>query len=329
MEVIAQEMLQHTVIDEDVDDALRALVVLVKDVGVGGFGECETGRERNEYGYVLLSLIYHLGMSAPHIFRKFIDADALDLLKPIIMNCGEHRIHLPATRLMFQVLEVQELSLAELEALDNELIVAILTRIEATHVDSLEEYNYALIELLMGINHQFLIKNHARHIVENRVISSLSTRMYLGKTLGESIIFIFNRAYNEKVQRLILRFLNTLFSAPETAGFFYSNDLRVILDVVLRECQAVHGDDLRLQQAYLIIIPFLVRDPSLKGYKIKDIARLLNQLRNDTSTSTTATTSSSPVSPIFAESPTGTCSGVGVSIRRLADKVLEECTEYL
>ncbi|KAI9312545.1 hypothetical protein DFJ73DRAFT_450121 [Zopfochytrium polystomum] len=316
MEIIAQELLGHPIVDADVDAVLRFLVSGLKDLSLHRDYASRTIADL-DCGYILLSILYHLGNHSANVFRKVSDLDGLELLKPIVLHQREHRIHHPAVKLLFELCQVQELSLSELAELDDELIVAILSRIEATRLDALEEYNYSLIHLILAISYQFNVKNHARNVVTNRVISNLSSRLHLGKTLGENIIFMLNRAEDERIQRLILRFFN---------------DLRVILDVILRECRALSENDTQLQQSYLIIIPFLVKDPLLEGYKVKDVFGLLNDLRRSGSLS------SSPSSPSacgrsLPESPTTPgmmihSDGSRPSTRKVAEKVFLECRNF-
>ena len=83
-------------------------------------------------------------------------------------------------------------------------------------------------------------------------------RLNLSKTLGENMIFMLNRAsmssyamqidfkitrlpHSEHtpedlcMQHLILKILYILFTTAGTSEYFYTNDLRVLVDVFLRE----------------------------------------------------------------------------------------------
>lgn len=92
----------------------------------------------------------------------------------------------------------------------------------------------------------------------NRVLIVLMRRLGSSKTFGENVIFMLNRAgqsftlrrdqlwkwANSSVenspedmcmQLLILKILYLLFTTPGTQEYFYTNDLRVLLDVFIRE----------------------------------------------------------------------------------------------
>lgn len=90
----------------------------------------------------------------------------------------------------------------------------------------------------------------------NRVLIVLMRRLGSSKTFGENVIFMLNRAGTSSssdcgmdvadmspentaedmcMQLLILKILYLLFTTPGTQEYFYTNDLRVLLDVFIRE----------------------------------------------------------------------------------------------
>lgn len=102
----------------------------------------------------------------------------------------------------------------------------------------------------------------------NRVLIVLMRRLNSSKTFGENVIFMLNRAgkclhRGEAISRrrtdltentpeglcmqlLTLKILYLLFTTPGTQEYFYTNDLRVLLDVFIRalvdlpdECESV------------------------------------------------------------------------------------------
>ncbi|KAI8841389.1 hypothetical protein BC829DRAFT_13254 [Chytridium lagenaria] len=293
---------------------------------VDGMG-FEGGEGDVEHGYVLLSLIYWLGrVSLAHTYRRLAELDGLTLLKPLVIEYGGKRIHRPAVNLLFEVCQVEEFSLSEL---NETLVVSLLDQIASTKTDdeSEEELN-SLVRLLLAFNHQFVLKNHARIVASNPVITALSSRLHLGKKLGETIILMFNRADNASVQRLLIRFLHLVLTTPETSQFFYTNDLQVILDVILRESRAVAEEDEELQQGYLSILPPLLKIMQQRPYKHRDVISLLTELRRGSSSAPSSPTRS-PVDLTFTSPTDGTPIGVRASTRRVADQVFSECRGIL
>jgi hypothetical protein len=105
------------------------------------------------------------------------------------------------------------------------------------------------------LNEQFIPKTAPP---ENPIISLVVERINATKTLSENLIFMFNRAgmlvdfcdrenllnllvfffpfaEDQSVQMLITKFLYLIFTVPGTRDWFYTNDLGIILDVILRE----------------------------------------------------------------------------------------------
>ncbi|KAJ3295288.1 hypothetical protein HDU79_009475 [Rhizoclosmatium sp. JEL0117] len=304
MDVLCEHIVRHSIIDSASDEALAELLFLLK-------GLLKDLNENLELGRVVLTLIYYLGIVyGANVFRK-ISQDMDTLLIPVVLGCSSHQIHYPAVQLLFQVCLLQEMSISELNEFTPELIVVLFDSVERTsHSDELEDYNYALIKLLLVINDQFMMKNHARNVIENQIIACLSPRLFLGKSLGGNIIFMFNRA--------------------ETATFFYTNDLRVILDVVLRESRAVADEDEEIQQGYLNLLPALLHNSQLQNYKLDDVKTLLGELRRQDSGNQQSNSPGKdvplPTTPLsaFFGNPS-----VKPSTRRVAERVFLECREIL
>jgi Protein of unknown function (DUF2013) len=81
-------------------------------------------------------------------------------------------------------------------------------------------------------------KSHNRPA--NLVLNVLKVRLNASKTFGENLIFMLNRTSSRNdedlcIQLLILKLLYLLFTTKETAFYFYSNDLKVLLDIFIRE----------------------------------------------------------------------------------------------
>lgn len=105
-----------------------------------------------------------------------------------------------------------------------------------------------------GSNHN---SKHGPPEEQNRVLRILMRRLNFSKTFGANMIFMLNRAgwYSyiaivtpvsdirslERtpedlcMQLLILKLLYLLFTTKGTSEYFYTNDLRVLVDVFLRE----------------------------------------------------------------------------------------------
>jgi hypothetical protein len=118
----------------------------------------------------------------------------------------------------------------------------------------------------------------------NRILDVLTRRVNSSKTFGENIIFMINRANNTEedlvMQLLLLKMLYLLFTTPGTQQYFYTNDLRVLVDVFLRELTDLPDESEALRHTYLRVLnPLLtstqLRDAPYKGHHVRQTLQSL------------------------------------------------------
>ncbi|WRT65109.1 uncharacterized protein IL334_002051 [Kwoniella shivajii] len=118
----------------------------------------------------------------------------------------------------------------------------------------------------------------------NRVLVVLMRRLGSSKTFGENMIFMLNRAENTPddlcMQLLILKILYLLFTTPGTQEYFFTNDLRVLLDVFIRELVDLPDECEALRHTYLRVLYPLLNHTQLRSdpYKRPQIKLVLNSL---------------------------------------------------
>lgn len=104
------------------------------------------------------------------------------------------------------------------------------------------------------------------------------------KTFGCNLILLLNRESETSLQLLILKLLYLLFGNPSTAEYFYTNDLHVLVDVILRNLIDLPHDSAAasaLRHTYLrVLYPILMHSQISKPphYKREDLLRLLHLL---------------------------------------------------
>lgn len=104
------------------------------------------------------------------------------------------------------------------------------------------------------------------------------------KTFGCNLILLLNRESETSLQLLILKVLYLLFGNTSTAEYFYTNDLHVLIDVILRNLIDLPADSPAtnaLRHTYLRVLhPLLANSQISKPphYKRAEILRLLNSL---------------------------------------------------
>lgn len=112
----------------------------------------------------------------------------------------------------------------------------------------------------------------------NKVIKVLSAYGSSYKTFGENIILLLNRESETSLQLLILKLLYLLFTTPPTHEYFYTNDLYVLLDIILRNLLDLPPSSMPLRHTYLRVLYPLLAHTQLKNpphYKQKELVRLL------------------------------------------------------
>ena len=122
----------------------------------------------------------------------------------------------------------------------------------------------------------------------NRVIKALSLHLSSYKTFGENLILLLNRESETSLQLLILKLLYLVFSTKTTAEYFYTNDLHVLTDVVLRNLLDLPAEDEAMQalrHTYLRVLYTLLANSQLRrpgmSYKAPEIRAVLRVLGGD------------------------------------------------
>jgi hypothetical protein len=120
----------------------------------------------------------------------------------------------------------------------------------------------------------------------NRVIKVLSVHGPHFRTFGENIILLLNRETETSLQLLILKLLYLLFTTKATYEYFYTNDLRVLLDVIIRNLLDLPNEVMALRHTYLrVLSPLLAhtqlsQPPHYKRDEILKVLRILSSVGN-------------------------------------------------
>ncbi|RKO83206.1 hypothetical protein BDK51DRAFT_23660, partial [Blyttiomyces helicus] len=201
-----------------------------------------------DVGYITYYMLYVLGREMPNTLRRLVEGDWLERVKEVVWRREGQRMHHIAVLLMCELCCIQELSIADLQQIDEPFLDFICDLIERTRTGE-EKHNYALIRLLLSANAQFTLKNKARTVIPNSVMSTVRRRLDRSITLSENIVFMLNRAHpgtDRELVLLLLGFVARVHAEEDTAGLFYTNDVVVVVDVVLREVRSAEAADLEV-----------------------------------------------------------------------------------
>ena len=117
--------------------------------------------------------------------------------------------------------------------------------------------------------------------INNKVIDILAVRGSRFKTFGENIILLLNRESETSLQLLILKLLYLLFTSPPTYEYFYTNDLHVLLDIILRNLLDLPPSSTALRHTYLRVLCPLISHTQLKNpphYKRDELYQILSMM---------------------------------------------------
>ena len=111
--------------------------------------------------------------------------------------------------------------------------------------------------------------------ITNKVIAALSAHGHSYKTFGANLILLLNRESETSPQLLILKLLYLVFTTPATHEYFYTNDLRVLVDVIVRNLLDLPRSATALRHTYLRVLYPLLAHSQLRlpeqHYKRREI----------------------------------------------------------
>ncbi|KAI9723722.1 MAG: hypothetical protein M1812_001022 [Candelaria pacifica] len=200
-------------------------------------------------------------------------------------DVGLHRLLL---ELLYEMSRIQQLSLEELRVIDDAFVMYLFQIVEELSNDVNDPYHYPVIRVLLVLNEQYMVCAHdpgpdniPTKGLTNKVIKLLSTHGSGYKTFGENIILLLNRESETSLQLLILKLLYLLFTTRSTYEYFYTNDLRVLVDVIIRNLLDLPEESTALRHTYLRVLYPLLAHTQLQHpphYKRDEISKLLTMM---------------------------------------------------
>ncbi|KAK6363154.1 hypothetical protein TWF730_000600 [Orbilia blumenaviensis] len=241
--------------------------------------------------HVITATLLYDGIDNPKTFELMLEQNAFARLIDLIwkdvakLNFGFHKLLL---EVFYEMCRIQKLRNQDLDILQDEFIKHLLEQVEEGQGDTDDPYNYAVIKVLLVLNEQYMLSEHSIRDETappptNRVVKVLSFHGPDFKTFGENIILLLNRETETPTQLLILKLLFLLFTTSKTYEYFYTNDLCVLVDVMIRSLADLPEEEDTLRHMYLRVFHPLLSHTQLRHpphYKRAEIIKLLNQLSN-------------------------------------------------
>jgi hypothetical protein len=216
------------------------------------------------------------------------------------------RLHRLLLQLMYEMSRMERLRVDDLHMVDDKFVHYLFALIEELSDDAHDPYHYPTIRVLVSIsiscppqqwltqvqlvlNEQYMLASTdvkdpsaPKPRLTNRIVKCLSLHGASFRTFGENIILLLNRETETSLQLLILKLLYLLFTNKATYEYFYTNDLRVLLDVIIRNLMDLPDEKISLRHTYLRVLYPLLAHTQLSQpphYKQDEILRVLNILR--------------------------------------------------
>ncbi|PNP37179.1 hypothetical protein TGAM01_v209276 [Trichoderma gamsii] len=242
--------------------------------------------------HAIVSLLLLDGHKDEATFPRMIQEACFPRLLELIRQekDGDPRLHRFLLQLMYEMSRVERLAPEDLALVDDDFIHFLFGLIEGVSSDVNDPYHYPTIRVLLVLNEQYMlastdtvtIPGSGPEPLTNRIVKCLSLHGPLFRTFGENIILLLNRETETSLQLLILKLLYLLFTTKATYEYFYTNDLRVLLDVIIRNLMDLPDERMSLRHTYLrILYPLLAHTQMNQPphYKKEEILRLLKILR--------------------------------------------------
>ncbi|KAK4237213.1 hypothetical protein C8A03DRAFT_16224 [Achaetomium macrosporum] len=232
------------------------------------------------------------GRTEESTFRTMISEGCFVRLLDLIKGCGgqDARLHRLLLQLMYEMSRIEHLRPEDLLQVDDGFVMYLFQLTEALSDDASDPYHYPVIRVLLVLNEQYMVASTSAATgsdgpavpMTNRVVKILSVHGPSFRTFGENIILLLNRETETSQQLLILKLLYLLFTTAATYEYFYTNDLRVLLDVIIRNLLDLPSEANMLRHTYLRVLAPLLAHTQLSQpphYKRDQILSLLEILR--------------------------------------------------
>ncbi|EAW06866.1 uncharacterized protein ACLA_085620 [Aspergillus clavatus NRRL 1] len=244
--------------------------------------------------HLIVSFLLFDGREHEEVFRMMNGEGLFPRLLELLRTCaiadgeGQAALHRMLMDLLYEMARIQRIKIEDLVLVDDDFIKGLFGIIEDLSYDASDPYHYPVIRVLLVLNEQYMISAHSpvdegpsSGPLTNKVIKILAMHGNLYKTFGENIILLINREAETSLQLLTLKLLYLIFTTPSTYEYFYTNDLHVLVDILIRNLLDLPEEASALRHTYLRVLYPLLAHTQLKTpphYKRDELKRMLSLL---------------------------------------------------
>ncbi|KAI9225252.1 MAG: hypothetical protein DHS80DRAFT_33892 [Piptocephalis tieghemiana] len=244
--------------------------------------ECETERRSLIYQLLLATSQFHRnvltqahdrGMCA-HWFRDLLEVD----------DFWTQRL---SVALLWQVLANQDMDSKDLDMIDDAIVNRLLDLVEmhGQEGDGPERpFVRQVLLLLARINAISPTHHQSSAGSQRRLIRILTLRRRRARAFEEHIISLFIHEPSLQARSDLLILFSGLFAQEETGSFFYTNDLCILIDVLIRDLWDLGEEESHVRIQSLMVLALIIEKTQWVGegmYKVKEISRTLEMLGKD------------------------------------------------
>ncbi|CAI4303619.1 CNB_1a_G0007380.mRNA.1.CDS.1 [Saccharomyces cerevisiae] len=181
--------------------------------------------------------------------------------------------------LLFQIMKYCKCVIANLQIVDDFFVYYMMESMRSDTMDDM--FNNAEFKLLLALNEQYMMFAK-EYDIENKVYKYLINGS-VSRCFTELLLLKFNRASDPPLQIMMCKIIYLILTPRgdySPMNFFYTNDLHVLIDVLIRELQNISEDEEVLRNTLLrVLIPLLKNTQLSKThYRKDDLNKLLNYL---------------------------------------------------
>ncbi|CAI4057323.1 hypothetical protein SKDZ_04G0950 [Saccharomyces kudriavzevii ZP591] len=181
--------------------------------------------------------------------------------------------------LLFQILKYCKCVIANLQIVDDFFVYFLMKSIRSDTMDDM--FNNAQFKLLLAFNEQYMMFTK-EYDIENKVYKYLINGA-VSKCFTELLLLKFNRVSDPPLQIMMCKIIYLILTPRGDyvpTNFFYTNDLNVLIDVLIRELQNISENEEILRNTLLrVLLPLLKHTQLSKThYRKDDLNKLLKYL---------------------------------------------------
>lgn len=183
--------------------------------------------------------------------------------------------------LLFQIFKYCKCTVENVQIIDDFFVYYLMATMKSDSSNENDMFNNVKFRLSLALNEQYMIFNRDYEI-ENKVYKFLCENT-MHMDFPELFLLKFNRTQDNSLKIMMCKILYLILNSTNdhiSMNFFYTNDLNVFVDVMIRELQNISDNDEILRNYYLRVLTPLLKNTELCNthYKKDEINDLLHYL---------------------------------------------------